>query len=433
MASPYPDSNRTGPDPVHLQRQSLLARFHSVRQRSEEICRPLEPEDFVIQSMADVSPPKWHLAHTSWFFEAFILQIYNKGYRTFHPRYAYLFNSYYQTVGQMHPRARRGLLSRPTIEEVYRYRAYVNEAMAALIEETGDDQWQDTAFRITLGLHHEQQHQELLLTDIKHIFANNPLRPAYRPGEAPAAPPAPALRWSEQAGGLKMIGHVGGGFAYDNETPRHRVYLDDYHLASRLVTNGEYLEFMEAGGYRAPELWLSDGWATVQSRRWETPLYWERIDGQWWQMTLAGMQPVDPNAPVCHVSLYEADAYARWKGARLPTEAEWETAANTVPIQGNFYEQGRLRPCAAGDDGTPLLQMFGDAWEWTQSPYAPYPGFKALSGSLGEYNGKFMCNQLVLRGGSCVTAASHMRATYRNFFYPPDRWQFTAIRLAQTP
>ncbi|MDQ2695010.1 MAG: ergothioneine biosynthesis protein EgtB, partial [Pseudomonadota bacterium] len=310
----------------------------------------------------------------------------------------------------------------------YRYRAHVDAAMTALFNRLGEEHWDSFSSRVILGLHHEQQHQELLLTDIKHILAFNPLRPAYRDLPRPNGRAAP-LGWVERPGGVAEIGHDGDGFAFDNETPRHRTYLQPHRLASRPVTNGEYLAFMEDDGYRRPELWLSEGWATVRQNDWQAPLYWERIDGRWWQMTLGGMRPVDAEAPVCHVSFYEAAAYARWAGERLPTEAEWEAAAARLPVAGNLADSGWLHPVpAAGDE--PLMQMHGDVWEWTASSYAPYPGFRPLAGSLGEYNGKFMCSQMVLRGGSCATPAGHLRPTYRNFFYPKDRWQFSGIRLA---
>lgn len=433
VAFTHPEAADTPPAPAPSPRRQLLLSYQRVRQRSEQICQPLTVEDHGIQTMSEVSPPKWHLAHTTWFFEEFLLRPSATDYRAYHPRFGYLFNSYYQTVGQMHPRPQRGLLSRPTTDEIYRYRAHVNDAMAALIDAVDDARWDDFAFRVTLGLHHEQQHQELLLTDIKHIFASNPLRPVYLPASAPPGPAASPLQWVDFPAGMVRIGHEGHEFAYDNETPRHRAWLDDFRLASRLATNAEYLEFMQSDGYRRPELWLSDGWRTVQAGGWGAPLYWESLDGQWWHMTLHGMQPVDPHAPVCHVSLYEADAFARWQGARLPTETEWEVVAARLPVAGNLYESGHLHPRAGEQNETGLRQVFGDTWEWTQSPYAPYPGFKPLPGALGEYNGKFMCNQAVLRGGSCATPASHIRATYRNFFYPAERWQFTGIRLAQTP
>jgi ergothioneine biosynthesis protein EgtB len=411
-------------------RESLQQSYAAVRKETESLCEPLEIEDYGIQSMPDVSPPKWHLAHTTWFFENFLLLPFLPGYRPFHPRFGYLFNSYYETVGTFHPRVQRGLLSRPTVAEVYRYRAHVDRAMNDLIATVAVRDYEEVASRVTLGLNHEQQHQELLLTDIKHIFASNPLRPYYSEVKAHVDGRQPAREWTDYRARIQMIGHGGQDFAFDNETPRHRVYLENYRVASRLVTNAEYLEFIEAGGYQAAQHWLSEGWLAVKERGWRAPLYWEQIDGKWWTMTLAGMKPLVEPEPVCHVSYYEADAYARWAGKRLPTEAEWEVAALEKPIQGNFRESGYLHPIPA-TEGAGSLQFFGDVWEWTQSAYAPYPGFRPLSGSLGEYNGKFMCNQLVLRGGSCVTPISHIRPTYRNFFYAPDRWQFTGIRLAE--
>ncbi len=406
----------------------LRTDYAAVRDVSRQLCAPLCTEDYCIQTMPDVSPPKWHLAHTSWFFEQFVLLPYLAGYKVHHPRYDYLFNSYYVTHGTPYPRPQRGLLSRPTVEEIYAYRAHVDAAIAELLDAVPEPHFAEVVFRTRLGLNHEQQHQELLLTDIKHIFAHNPLRPVYaeRARNAPAA--AAPLGWHELSGGIAEIGASGEGFVYDNETPRHRVWLDDFALASRPVTNGEYLAFMDDGGYRRPEFWLSDGWAAVNANAWEAPLYWERRDGDWWHMTLAGMQPVDAAAPVCHVSCYEASAYAAWVGARLPTEAEWERCARDAAIEGNLLESGHLQPVAA-DSGSAPAQLFGDVWEWTASAYAPYPGYQPLADSLGEYNGKFMSSQMVLRGGSCVTSRSHIRASYRNFFYPGDRWQFSGIRL----
>jgi ergothioneine biosynthesis protein EgtB len=411
-------------------RDALTARYRRVRADSEAICAPLEIEDHCIQTMPDVSPPKWHLAHVSWFFETFLLRPFAADYRLFHPGFDHLFNSYYETVGSPYPRPERGLLARPTVAEVMRYRAWVDAAMEALIAEADEGQWPEIARRVELGLQHEQQHQELLYTDIKHIFAHNPLRPAY--AAAPARPegPAPALTWHEGVEGIHEIGHAGDGFAYDNETPRHRTLLHGHRLASRPVTNGEFLAFMADDGYRRPELWLADGWATVNQLGWQAPLYWERLDGQWQTMTLAGPEPVDEHAPVTHISFYEADAYARWAGKRLPSEAEWEVAAAARPVSGHFRDSRQLQPVAA-PAGEGLLQLYGDVWEWTASPYAPYPGFRPLEGSMGEYNGKFMCNQMVLRGGSCVSPADHLRPTYRNFFYPHERWQFTGLRLAE--
>lgn len=408
---------------------SLGERYQQVRQLSEYICRPLETEDYVIQSMADVSPPKWHLAHTTWFFETFLLSPYLPGYQVFHPKFGYLFNSYYEAVGKRHPRPQRGLLSRPTVEEIYRYRGYVDEAMQQLLGQVNEPTLEAL---VLLGLHHEQQHQELLLTDIKHILAMNPLYPAYR-SDLPSIsyePVATKEQWLDYPGGLYSIGFAGQGFAFDNETPSHSVYLQDYYLGSHLITNGEYLEFIEADGYRKPEYWLSEGWATVQTAQWEAPLYWHQIDGEWWIMTLSGLRPLNLYEPVCHVSFYEAEAYARWSGKRLPTEAEWEVAAAQVSLQGNFVESGYLHPIPISGITRPD-QMFGDVWEWTQSAYLAYPGFQPAAGAVGEYNGKFMCNQMVLRGGSCVTSATHIRPTYRNFFPPSARWQFTGIRLAQ--
>ena len=329
----------------------------------------------------------------------------------------------------MHPRAQRGILSRPPLEEVYLYRRYIDEHMMMLMDTMANDLLPELAFRVTLGLHHEQQHQELLLTDIKHIFASQPLRPVYREATGEVSPQAPVLEWHDFAEGLYEIGYGQKGFSYDNETPRHRVYLEDFQLASRPVTNGEYLEFMAAGGYQRPEFWLSEGWRTVRERDWLAPLYWGREDGYWQLMTLSGIQAVDEDEPVCHVSYYEADAYARWAGKRLPSEAEWEVAAQDAVVTGNLQEAGRYHPAPA--PGAGMVQLYGDVWEWTQSPYSAYPGFRPLAGTLGEYNGKFMCNQIVLRGGSCLTPQDHIRASYRNFFYPADRWQFSGIRLAE--
>jgi ergothioneine biosynthesis protein EgtB len=415
-------SSTTGP-------ADLLARYRDIRRESEHICRPLATEDYCIQSMPDVSPPKWHLAHTSWFFETFLLRPFHAGYAVFHPQYDYLFNSYYETVGSPYPRARRGLLSRPGVQDIYRYRAHVDNAIEELLADCPTEHEQAVRARIVLGLHHEQQHQELLFTDIKHILALNPLKPAYREAEEAPSAPVPVLTWVAYPGGVREIGFGGSGFAFDNETPRHRVYLNDFALASRCVTNAEYLDFMENGGYGRPELWLSDGWREVNEHGWRAPLYWERHDGSWWTYTLAGVRPVRSEEPVCHISGYEADAFARWAGKRLPTEAEWETAAAAFDVTGNFVESGQLHPLSATSGAIPA-QVYGDVWEWTASDYAPYPGFRATAGALGEYNGKFMCNQRVLRGGSCVSAQSHLRASYRNFFYMNSRWQFTGLRLA---
>lgn len=406
--------------------ESLSSRFRRIRTLTTSLCAQLEPEDLVVQSMPDASPAKWHLAHTTWFFEQFLLRPLVRGYRPFHPKYEYLFNSYYESVGPMHRRAARGMLTRPTIKEVLAYREHVDGHMLELI--AGQEDEERVASLATLGLHHEQQHQELLLTDIKHLFAQNPLLPVFRARATPLARAAEPMHFASFEGGMKEIGANGKHFCFDNETPRHREYVESFALADRPVVNAEYQEFIREGGYRRAELWLSDGWATVNREGWTRPIYWsESLDAEF---TLAGLEPLQPGAPVCHLSYYEADAFARWAGARLPTEAEWESAAATLPMDGNFLEDDLLHP-GIGGDSTGLKQMFGDVWEWTRSPYVAYPGFRPLTGSLGEYNGKFMCNQLVLRGGSCATPRDHIRATYRNFFYPTARWQFTGVRLAR--
>jgi len=408
------------------------AAYRRVRRCTEVLCEPLVTEDYVIQSMPDASPVKWHLAHTSWFFETFVLLPGSPGYKPFHPQFGSLFNSYYNAVGPRWPRAARGLLSRPTVTEVHDYRAHVDEAMDAFLGLGDGERWRSSADVLVLGLHHEQQHQELILTDLKHAFSGNPLRPVYRQA-SPQSEPQARLDWVDFLEGLTGIGHEGKGFAFDNESPHHRVFLNGFRLASRLVTNEEYLNFMKDGGYDWPELWLSDGWTVRQDRDWRAPLYWEEQDGAWVMMTLSGLRPVDPKEPVCHVSLYEADAFARWASARLPSEAEWESAASSVTLGGHFLESSRFHPSGgvADDDRGPLFQMFGDVWQWTASPYIGYPGYEPAPGALGEYNGKFMCNQMVLRGASCATPRSHVRRTYRNFFPPDARWQFTGIRLAQ--
>jgi len=401
--------------------------YREVRAASEALCAPLSAEDCALQSMPDASPAKWHLAHTSWFFETLVLESL-PGYAPFHPTFRVLFNSYYQTVGAQHPRPERGVLSRPSLDEVRSYRRHVDERMLRALDAGAPASAHDVTL---LGVNHEEQHQELILTDLKHAFARNPLRPAYRERAPEPEGPVQPLRWHCFAAGLRKIGHSGSGFAFDNEKPRHRVFAEAFELASRPVTNGEYLDFVRDGGYARPELWLSDGFATVSARGWRAPLYWEERDGEPWIFTLAGMAPLRSDEPVCHVSHYEADAYARWAGARLPTEAEWELAAGDAAADGGFVESGRLHPAPspAARDGPAAL--FGDVWEWTSSAYAPYPGFRPLTGSLGEYNGKFMSNQLVLRGGSCATPRRHVRRTYRNFFPPDARWQFSGIRLAR--
>jgi ergothioneine biosynthesis protein EgtB len=416
--------------------EGYAERYASVRSFTERLCAPLETEDFVVQSMADVSPTKWHLAHTSWFFETFVLRPYADGYREIDPAYGFLFNSYYVQAGERHCRAQRGYISRPTVAAVFAYRRHVDAAMERLLTAAPEHVTETVAPLVEIGLHHEQQHQELMITDIKHVFSVNPLRPSYVGIETdPAARPAgdaPALDWIPYDGGLHEIGHQGPGFHYDNEAPRHRTYLEPYALANRLVTNGEYLRFMEDGGYERPELWLSLGWATAEEHGWSEPFYWERRDGDWWLYTLAGMRRVDPHEPVVHLSYFEADAYARWAGARLPSEAEWEVAAAGIDISGTFAESGRFHPERAGrPDRSGLHQMYGDVWQWTRSQYEPYPGYRPPQGALGEYNGKFMCNQFVLRGGSCATSRTHIRATYRNFFPPEATWQFTGLRLAR--
>jgi ergothioneine biosynthesis protein EgtB len=407
-------------------------RYLSVRAATVELCAPLAVEDYVVQSMPDASPAKWHLAHTSWFFEEFVLARAAPDRRAYDEHYRYLFNSYYNTVGPMHCRAARGMLSRPTVAEVMAYRANVDERMASLLDAGSlPDGLREV---LTLGLEHERQHQELLLTDIKHLFSLNPLLPIYRqrPRHQPAR--AAALGYVRFEGGITGIGHAGGGFCFDNELPRHRALVPPFRLANRPVSNGEYLEFVRAGGYEDARLWLSDGWALARREGWQRPIYWSPSLEE--EFTLTGTRELDPEAPLCHVSFYEADAFARWAGARLPTEFEWELAAGTVPLTGNFVEAREWHPraCAAPVAGSAApdtpLQMFGDVWEWTQSAYAPYPGYSPLAGTLGEYNGKFMINQLVLRGGSCATPREHIRASYRNFFPPAARWQFSGLRLA---
>jgi ergothioneine biosynthesis protein EgtB len=409
---------------------ALHRRFADTRRATEALCAPLAASDYGLQAMPDASPPKWHLAHTSWFFETFLLRAFLPGYRPFSDEFEYLFNSYYEQVGPQYPRDRRGLISRPDVDEVYRYRRHVDAAMQTLLAAAPDARREAIESRVRLGCEHEEQHQELLLTDILYNLSVNPLRPAYRKDLPRLAGTTPALRWIEGRTGIHEIGAgADAPFAFDNEHPRHRVLLGAHALASRLVTNGEYLAFIDDGGYRRPELWLADGWRVVRERGWQAPLYWQEHGDDWQQYTLGGLRTLNAHAPVCHVSFYEADAYARWAGKRLPTEAEWEAAAQPLPVTGNLREAGLLQPMPAPGEG--LQQMYGDAWEWTGSAYRPYPGYRADEGALGEYNGKFMINQMVLRGGSCVTPAGHVRASYRNFFYPPDRWQFTGIRLCE--
>ncbi|HSZ11846.1 MAG TPA: ergothioneine biosynthesis protein EgtB, partial [Rhizomicrobium sp.] len=412
--------------PLDAKADGWAARYLAVRQQTEALAAPLSPEDQMLQSMPDASPTKWHRAHTTWFFETFLLSS-ESSYRMFKEEYGFLFNSYYEALGPRHARPQRGLLSRPSCAEIADYRAYVDEAIAALIAR-GLSPAQEKL--LELGLNHEEQHQELMLTDILHAFAQNASNPVYQTLKPAAAHEVAAMRFIPFDGGAVKIGHDGDGFAFDNEGPSHTAMLTPYALGDRLVTNGEWLAFMEAGGYHDATLWLSDGIAPARAENWEAPLYWRKRDGEWFSMTLSGEQPIDLIAPVCHVSFYEADAFARFMGKRLPTEAEWEHAARTLSnTNGNFRECDYLRPLSA--EGSQFRQMFGDVWEWTQSPYAPYPGYEPAEGALGEYNGKFMVNQMVLRGGSCVTPQAHIRATYRNFFHPHQRWQFSGVRLAE--
>ncbi len=407
-----------------VEQESLSARYARVRALTLALTETLEPEDTVVQSMPDVSPTKWHLAHVSWFWERFVLMEYATGYRCFDDAYDFLLNSYYYTAGQMYPRPKRGLLTRPTLKETVAYRAHVDASMQELIAGKAGDAEFD--FLVTLGLNHEQQHQELLLTDIKHVLSVNPMLPAVHP-DLPVPPSAATrpLSWIGTEAGICRVGAAGDGFCFDNETPRHDALLIDHRIADRLVTNGEYREFIEDGGYREAALWLSDGWATVNERGWDRPLYWSEDLAS--EYTLGGVRALDANAPVAHVSYYEADAFARWANCRLPTEFEWERAASAGDVSGNLLESGYWHPRSAAEG----RQFFGDAWEWTASSYAPYPGFKPLAGSLGEYNGKFMCNQMSVRGGSCVTSTDHIRPSYRSFFYPDARWQFLGFRLAK--
>jgi ergothioneine biosynthesis protein EgtB len=406
---------------------ALAEDYLRTRAETEALCAPLVVEDYVVQSMPDVSPIKWHLAHTTWFFETFILVPHAPGYQRYRPEYAHLFNSYYQGVGPVPRRSDRGLQSRPTVQEVYEYRRMIDERIRPLLEQAPSSQ---VAALVKLGLEHENQHRELILTDLKHILHANVVRPAYKTGGSGNQSPSVPLHFQPYPGGIREIGARGAAFCFDNETPRHRIFLAPWQLANRVINNGEYRDFIRDGSYQRPSLWLADGWAAVQSRPWAHPLYWNPdLESTF---TLLGVQALEPQDPVAHVSLYEADAFARWAGARLPTEAEWEIAAEGLPVAGNFVEAQQYRPLApdANHSGQPL-QMFGDVWEWTQSAYSPYPGFKAMAGMVGEYNGKFMASQFVLRGGSCASPAAHVRASYRNFFYPDARWQFSGIRLAR--
>jgi ergothioneine biosynthesis protein EgtB len=406
-------------------RQELIAFYQCIRNVSAAICRPLNIDDYQIQSIVETSPPKWHLAHVTWFFETFVLQDFLPDYRAFNPAYGYLFNSYYQTIGAMHERAKRGLLSRPTVAQVYHYRAEIDKRMMDLLSGIDESLWQAIAFRVILGLHHEQQHQELLYMDIKHNLWSNSSRPAYLERAQPVSESPRELKWEQRQGGLVTIGLEADTFAFDNERPRHKIWLEPHRLSSRLVTNAEYRDFMEDGGYERPELWLSDGWSHIRKNQWKSPLYWEKQESQWYEFTLYGLEALNPAAPVAHVSYYEADAFAHWAGKRLPLEAELERKLLEIPVKGHFSDSGGFQP-QPGE-----CQYYGSLWEWTASPYVAYPRFKPMPGSIGEYNGKFMCNQWVLRGGSCVTPPDHIRPTYRNFFYAHDRWQFAGIRLAE--
>lgn len=415
----------------------LIEKFATVRNQTIALIEPLEAEDFIIQASSDVSPPKWHIAHTTWFFERMILQEYSEGYQAFHPKYNYLFNSYYNSIGAYQPRQQRGMLSRPTVEDIIAYRAYVDGQMVEFLKEerTPEDQRKIEAL-VEMGLQHEQQHQELILMDVKYNFFTNPLLPAYQSKSLAPDVPENAVKetsFIQFEEGLVEIGHTGDGFAFDNESPRHKTWLHPFKLATRPVTNGEYLAFIEAGGYEKSEYWLSDGYATVQKEGWKAPLYWMKDDaGEWTIFTMNGVEPLRLDEPVCHVSFYEADAYSRYIGKRLPTEAEWEWASRQVDsvTKRNMMGSGTFHPVAVEESETTLASMFGNVWEWTSSAYSSYPGSKPLEGALGEYNAKFMCNQMVLRGGACVTPDDHIRETYRNFFPPDKRWLFGGFRLA---
>lgn len=413
-----------------LEPSEFISLYRTVREISRSLSARLSDADATVQSMPDASPTKWHLAHTTWFFETMVLVPRLSCYRLFDESFGFLFNSYYDTIGARQPRPKRGLITRPSLEVIYDYRTHVDAAVERLLCDAPSP---DLAELIELGCHHEQQHQELLLTDILHLFAQTPLLPAYKdPGPIAVDPNADqTLGYKSVQGGVVEIGHNGEGFAFDCEGPRHSVFLEPFRLADRLISNQEWIEFIRDGGYDNPLLWLSEGWARARSENWTMPLYWDKRDDEYWAMTLRGAQPIDPAAPVCHVSYFEADAFATWARRRLPTEAEWEHAAGDVSQTGNFLESGRLRPKPAVKATGEVRQMFGDVWEWTRSAFSPYPRFRAAEGAIGEYNGKFMCGQFVLRGGSCVTAADHVRPTYRNFFPPDARWQFSGLRLAE--
>ena len=425
---------RTAPDSAtdRHSREHLIERFKAIRDFSHQLTEPLEIEDFVVQAMENTSPTKWHLAHVSWFYETFLLDKVYDNYESLHPQYAYIFNSYYLQTGEPHTRSKRGLLTRPTVREVFEFRDYVNKEVLNFLENATEEQLEEYGPVIEIGNNHEQQHQELMITDFKYMFAQNPLYPSYKDLELPESKEVPPLNWVAFDDGIYHIGNKGDEFTYDNEHPQHREFLEAFELSDRLITNREYMEFMNDGGYERSELWLDDGWATVNEKNWDSPLYWNKRNGEWYYYTLSGLRKVDPNEPVTHISYYEADAFARWAGARLATEAEWEVAAGELPYTGNFVEEGHFHPRPLQDSTSGLKQMYGDVWEWTKSAYDAYPGYEPLPGALGEYNGKFMCSQYVLRGGSCATSETHIRKTYRNFFYPDARWQFNGIRLART-
>ncbi len=414
-----------------VSRFELIQRYQKVRNFSFDLCKPLVTEDYVIQSMPNVSPTKWHLAHTSWFFEAFVLNKANPNYKSLHPQYNFLFNSYYVLVGERWIRAMRGLLSRPTVSEIYKYRDYVDEKMLEFLEHSSEETYYEFAPVVEIGIQHEQQHQELILSDIKHVFSINPLIPVYSQRKPEMVSDIPGLNWVHFKESVYEIGFDGEGFSYDNESPKHKEYIESFLLSSRLVMNGEYIQFIEDKGYQRPELWLSDGYTAMENEKWNSPLYWMKENGKWYNFTLNGKNKINPGEPVCHVGYYEADAFARWAGYRLPSEAEWEVAANDILIEGNFADIKNFHPVPLNKSGSKIQQMYGDVWEWTRSSYSPYPGYKTLPGALGEYNGKFMSNQMVLRGGSCATSKSHIRKTYRNFFPPNARWQFMGVRLAK--
>ncbi|OAN62866.1 hypothetical protein A8B79_01155 [Balneola sp. EhC07] len=412
-------------------RENVELQYLKVRSFTNKIVEPLETEDFVIQPMENTSPAKWHLAHTSWFFETFVLEKFQPGFESLHPQYAYFFNSYYLQTGVPFSRANRGLLSRPTVKEVFEYREYVNEKVVDFIQNCDDKIWEEASKVVEIGINHEQQHQELILTDIKYLLAQNPLLPIYKERETLDSETPGELEWITFEECIVEIGNKGDEFTYDNEHPVHRTFIQNFELADRLITNNEFLEFMNDDGYRRSELWLDEGWSKVKSEEWNAPLYWFTRDGSWFNFTLSGARKVALNEPVTHISYYEADAFARWKGCRLPTEQEWEYACGDREITGNFVDGNTFHPLVLKNNEGGLKQMYGDVWEWTQSSYSPYPGYKPLPGALGEYNGKFMANQYVLRGGSCATSNSHIRKTYRNFFHADARWQFSGIRLAK--